>query len=128
MAHDGRRHRSLRGPGVSRLEPHPFDRALELEPVPAGATTSQSAYCAQLDASWWVSDVGPWGGYVAALLVKAIGETVPELPVVSLSTHFLRRLRVGDALVTVDVEARGSRVGHVSARVTQDDRAGAVAL
>jgi acyl-CoA thioesterase len=105
---------------------HVFDRALAMERSPEGSATF--AFEAHLDRAWWVADSGPWGGYVAALLTKAIGEAVPELPVVSLTVHFLRRFREGAAQVTVDVEALGRRVGHVVARLAQDGRAGAVAL
>jgi acyl-coenzyme A thioesterase PaaI-like protein len=76
----------------------------------------------------WVADAGPWGGYVAALLTRAISDAVPELPLLSLTVHLLRRLREGDAEVVVDVEALGSRLGHASARVVQDGRPGVVAL
>ena len=106
---------------------HVVDRALELERV-RGSSPSNELFNARLDRELWVADSGPWGGYLAALFVKAIGEAVPELPVLSLTVHFLRRLRVGGVQITVDVETRGSRVGHVVARITQDDGAGAVAL
>jgi acyl-CoA thioesterase len=107
---------------------HVIDRALELERTESRSASSTAVFGARLDSELWVADVGPWGGYVAALFVKAIEETVTELPVVSLTVHFLRRLRVGDAHVTVEVEARGSRVGHVAAKIVQDGRAGAAAL
>lgn len=86
------------------------------------------SFGARLDREFWVADVGPWGGYVAALLTKAIGAAVPHLPVVSLTVHFLRRLRAGDAEVAVDVETSGSRVGHASVRLVQGEGAGAIAL
>jgi acyl-coenzyme A thioesterase PaaI-like protein len=112
-------------------EQHVFDRALALdrEPAPSPSPSSRSvAFTAHLDRELWVANSGPWGGYVAALLTKAIGAAVGELPVVTLNVHFLRRLEEGEARVTVDVEALGGRVGHVVARVTQHDRTGAVAL
>ena len=105
---------------------HVFDRALGLEQV--SSTDAGAAFDARLDRAWWVADSGPWGGYVAALLAKAIGVAVPSLPVVSLTVHFVRRFREGPAQVTVDVESLGGRVGHVVARLVQDGRAGAVAL
>jgi hypothetical protein len=76
----------------------------------------------------WVADSGPWGGYLAALLTNAITQAVPELPIISLTVHLLRRLRDGDAELVVDVETRGSRVGHATARIVQDGRTGVAAL
>ncbi len=108
---------------------HIFDRAIELQPIETrrdvGAT---SRFAATLDRSMWVSDSGPWGGYIAALLAKAIAEAVPELPLISLSVHLLRRLREGEAEVVVEVETLGSRVGHVAARIVQEGRTAVSAL
>lgn len=74
---------------------HVVDRALELERAGAPRDSRVAVSGARLDPELWAADVGPWGGYVAALLTKAIGEAVPELPAVSLTVHFLSRLRVG---------------------------------
>jgi acyl-CoA thioesterase len=108
--------------------PHVFDRAVELVRLEAPTGSRLVTFDARLDAEMWVGDVGPWGGYVAALLAKAVALTVPEFPLVSLTVHFVRRLGVGPAQVTADVETRGSRVAHVLSRVTQDGRTGAIAL
>lgn len=106
-----------------------IDRALALTPARARSSgTSSIAFDACLDRALWVGSSGPWGGYVSALLAKAIDEAVPELSVVSLTVHFVRRLDEGDVEIAVDVEARGSRVGHVTARLTQAGRVGAIAL
>ena len=108
---------------------HVFDRAIALEPVALGSgDAATTSYAASLDRDLWVGDAGPWGGYVSALLTKAIGQTVPELPILSLTVHLLRRLAEGHAEVVVDVETRGSRLAHVSARIVQDGRPGVVAL
>jgi acyl-coenzyme A thioesterase PaaI-like protein len=106
---------------------HVFDSATVLQPIEHDAGTT-SRFQAHLDRSLWVADSGPWGGYLAALLTRAISDAVPELPLLSLTVHLLRRLREGDAEIVVDVESRGSRLGHASARVLQDGRAGVVAL
>ena len=105
------------------VTPHVFDRALQLERQP-GTTT----YDVDLDKELWVSDVGPWGGYVAALFTKAISDAVPELSLVSLTVHFVRRFAPGHASLAVTIESRGSRAGHVTARLCQGDRPGAVAV
>lgn len=100
---------------------HVFDRALRLEPGPDGFTVG-------LDNELWVSKGGPWGGYVAALFAKAVGQAVPELALLSLTVHFVRRLAAGPAHLAVDIERRGARVGHATARLAQDGEAGAVAV
>lgn len=101
---------------------HVIDRAIALERL------ERTAFGACLDRSLWVADSGPWGGYISALLARAIIDTVPELPLLSLTVHLLRRLREGDVEVVVDVETLGSRLGHASARIVQDGRPGVVAL
>ena len=103
---------------------HVFDRALELVRRPGPSPRFDVRLAREL----WVSSSGPWGGYVAALFAKAIGDVVPELPLVSLTVHFVRRFAVGPATLTVEVERRGRRVGHATARLEQDGRAGAVAI
>jgi acyl-CoA thioesterase len=105
---------------------HVLDRALSLER--RSAVNGSARFVADLDRAFWVADSGPWGGYLAALLTKAIGEVIPDLSIVSLTTHFIRRLGAGPAEVIVDIEARGTRVAHVTARVVQGGQPGAVAL
>ena len=105
------------------VAPHVFDRALRLTRDPATTT-----YDLHLDQELWVAAAGPWGGYVSALFTKAITDAVPELPLVSLTVHFLRRFDPGPARLIVEVESRGARVGHATARLVQGDRSGAVAV
>ena len=105
---------------------HVFDRAIALDLVEEDPTATR--YEARLIRDMWVGDAGPWGGYSAALLANAITTSVPELPLLSLSVHFLRRLEEGDAEVVVRVESRGPRLAQVSAHVMQRGRAGVAAL
>ena len=102
---------------------HVFDRAVMLESEPG--TTS---YGVTLDEEMWVASSGPWGGYISALFTKAISQSLPELALLSLTVHFLRRFDPGPARLEVTVERRGSRVGHATARLTQGGRSGALAL
>lgn len=106
---------------------HVFDRAVTLE-VSQDEGPRSGRFDAELDRELWVADTGPWGGYLAALLTAAISQRVPELPLVSLTVHFLRRLEPGAAQVAVEVESLGARVGHTSARIVQNGRAGAIAV
>jgi acyl-CoA thioesterase FadM len=104
-----------------------FDRAVALRSRPR-ETDPRRRLTATLDRGLWVGDAGPWGGYVAALLTKAFAEAVPDLPLLSVHIHFLRRLREGDADILVEVESLGTRLGHASARIVQEDQAGVIAL
>jgi acyl-coenzyme A thioesterase PaaI-like protein len=114
---------------AERRAMHPFDHAIALQPAPKPGTGS-AAFDVTLDRSWWVGGSGPWGGYVSALFAKAIVAAVPELSLLSLTVHFVRRLQPAPAQVVVRVESRGSRVGHASARLVQagDEDAAALAV
>jgi acyl-coenzyme A thioesterase PaaI-like protein len=104
---------------------HVLDRALGLEVLESDRT---NRFGARLTRDLWVADAGPWGGYISALLTKAFAAAVPELPLLSLTVHLLRRLDDGDAEIVVDVETRGSRIAHASGRIVQAGRCGVVAL
>jgi acyl-CoA thioesterase len=72
---------------------------------------------------WWVV-AGPNGGYLAAILVRALeaGAGADSRPLRSLTAHYLRAPGVGPARVEVDVERQGRSVSFVRARLVQDDR------
>lgn len=83
---------------------------------------------AQMSERWWVGK-GPNGGYVAAVILRAIqkaaaGERAPR----SLTVHFLKAPRAGAAEVSVEVEREGGRATFLSARMTQDGETRATAL
>jgi acyl-CoA thioesterase len=84
---------------------------------------------AQFSSDWWVH-AGPNGGIVAATVLRACsnevgaGDRVPR----SLTVHYLAPPQVGEADVDVTVERAGRGVTFVSARLSQGERALAVAL
>jgi acyl-CoA thioesterase len=85
-------------------------------------------FAAAMSERWWVGR-GPNGGYVAAVILRAIqamaaAERAPR----SLTVHFLKAPRAGAVEVAVEVEREGSRVTFLSARLKQDGETCATAL
>lgn len=76
---------------------------------------------------WWVGK-GPNGGYVAAVLLRAIqaSASAKRAPR-SLTVHYQRAPRVGPVEVEVTVEREGGRVTFLSARMIQEGKLQATA-
>ncbi len=100
-----------------------FDRDTAVEPVGDGA------YRARIDDRWWVQ-AGPNGGYVGALLFRALEHTVGDAGRTcrSFTVHYLSRPDAGPADIEVTVERSGRSLTSVSARLTQGDRPLAIAV
>jgi acyl-CoA thioesterase len=84
-------------------------------------------FAATMSERWWVGK-GPNGGYVAAVILKAIqasasAERAPR----SLTVHFQRAPLVGPVEVRVEVEREGGRVTFLSARLEQEGKVQATA-
>ena len=81
-----------------------------------------SAYRVDLDPGWFVA--GPNGGYVAALLLRAV-QSVPAvrgLPARSMSVHYPQAGTAGPALLDVSVDRVGRSLGFASVTMRQGDR------
>jgi hypothetical protein len=67
---------------------------------------------------WWVI-AGPNGGYVAAIVARALQAAADgaERPLRSLTVHYLRAPSAGPARVEVELERRGRTVTFASARL-----------
>lgn len=78
---------------------------------------------------WWVV-AGPNGGYLAAMLVRALDEAAGgrDRPLRSLTVHYLRAPDAGAARIEVEVERAGRTVSFARARLLQDERPCALAL
>jgi acyl-CoA thioesterase len=79
----------------------------------------------------WAVPRGPNGGYVAALILRALQDAVadPDRAPRSLTLHYLRPPVAGQpAQVHVTVERAGRMLTSLSARLVQDDRTMVVAL
>ena len=78
---------------------------------------------------WWVV-AGPNGGYLAAIVARALlaAEDGTVRPLRSLTVHYLRAPSAGPARVEVQLERQGRSVTFASARLVQDERPCALAL
>ena len=103
--------------------PTRFDRDTAVVPV------SEGHYEARIDRGWWIV-VGPNGGYVGAILVRAMEHSVgdPERAPRSVTVHYLRPPAEGPARVETRIERAGRSLTTVSARLFQNDRLLAIAL
>ena len=76
---------------------------------------------------WWVGK-GPNGGYVAAVILRAIQAMAsPQRAPRSLTVHYQRAPQAGPVEVEVTVEREGGRVTFLSARMTQEGKVQATA-
>jgi acyl-CoA thioesterase len=84
-------------------------------------------FAAAMSERWWVGK-GPNGGYVAAVLLRAIqasagAERAPR----SLTVHYQRAPLAGPVEIEVTVEREGGRVSFLSARMSQAGKVQATA-
>jgi acyl-CoA thioesterase len=107
--------RLLTGPGLAA------DTALE----PIG----ERRWRAQVTERWWILQ-GPYGGFISALLTRALLAVVddPARPPRSLTVHFLAAPAAGPVEIAARVERTGRSVTSVSLRMEQDGRPMALAL
>jgi acyl-CoA thioesterase len=112
-----------RPPAARPPEQHRFDADIALRPAGAGA------FDAEVASHWWVGR-GPNGGYLAALILRGLIETVraPERSPRSLTVHFLARPEAGPVRLECAVERAGRSLTSASARLLQDGRPIALAL
>jgi len=84
---------------------------------------------ARLDAAWWVAR-GPNGGYLAAIITRALTAAVadPERAPRSLTVHFAAPPEEGTVVVSTVVERRGRSLTSCSARMQQGERLIALAM
>jgi acyl-CoA thioesterase len=103
--------------------PTRFDRDTNSRPLGGGV------YAARIERAWWVVR-GPNGGYVAALLVRALEQAVGDAarPLRSLTVHYLRPPSEGEARIETTIERSGRTVTSVSGRLLQGGKLQAIAL
>jgi acyl-CoA thioesterase len=92
-----------------------FEQATALAPLGAGR------WAADADPEWFAT-VGPNGGYTAAIVLRAMTETLaaPEREPRSLTLHYLRPIVAGRYEIGVDVKRAGRRLSTLTARIEQD--------
>jgi acyl-CoA thioesterase len=100
-----------------------FDRAIAVEHEGQGRVETV------LDAGW-STPVGLNGGYIAAVVLRAIVEAVarPERHPRSITLHYLSAPQPGPATIEVAEERSGRTLTSASARLVQDGRTRVLAL
>jgi acyl-CoA thioesterase len=101
-----------------------FDADIALRPA------GQGAFDLDVPAHWGIGRGATNGGYVAAVITRALEEAVGDpgrLPR-SLTVHYLAACGPGPARVTATVERGGGSLTTLSARMTQGDAMVALAL
>lgn len=100
-----------------------LDADTALEPI------TPTRWRGELSDRWWVVR-GPFGGYVAAILVRALVAAVhdPVRRPRSLTVHFVEAAEAGPVDVCATVERAGRSSTTVSLRLEQDGRPVALAL
>jgi acyl-CoA thioesterase len=101
----------------------------EFERGTAVAPRAEGGFTAVLDPAWFIVR-GPNGGYLAAILLRALMSTVddPARAPRSLTIHYLRAPEAGPIAIETTVERAGRSVWTVSARMVQAERPIALAL
>lgn len=84
---------------------------------------------ARLDPGWWIV-AGPNGGYMAAVMLRAIEAEVGEAARTprSLTVHYTRRPDGNEVEIQTTVERAGRSLSTVTARMVQGDRLIALAV
>jgi len=103
--------------------PTRFDRDTAVTPVGEGV------FEACIDHGWWIVR-GPNGGYVAALLMRALEASVGDASRAarSLTVHYLRPPAEGPARIETRVLRQGRSLSSVAAHLLQDGKLQATAL
>jgi acyl-CoA thioesterase len=94
-----------------------FDRATAVAPLGDGA------WAGAVDAGWFAGR-GPNGGYLAAIVLRAMVAELadPAREPRSLTCHYLRPPADGPVRIEVTVERSGRSTSTLTARLSQDDR------
>jgi acyl-CoA thioesterase len=80
-------------------------------------------YAGRMDRGWWI-ERGPNGGYVAAVVLRALTAAVGDATRTprSLTVHYLAPPEEGPVEVQTTIERGGRRLTFVTGRLLQDDR------
>jgi acyl-CoA thioesterase len=100
-----------------------FDRETAVRPLGDGR------YESRLDRAWWVHR-GPNGGYLAAIVLRALSEAVGDVERSprSLTVHYVAPPAEGALEVATTIERAGRSLTSCSARLTQDGKLIGLAL
>ncbi|MDH3687317.1 MAG: thioesterase family protein, partial [Myxococcales bacterium] len=100
-----------------------FERDTQIEALGDGA------FQVEIDRGWWIVR-GPNGGYIAALILRALEAAVDDPSRIprSLTVHFTSPPAAGAATVRTSIERAGRSLTTASARLEQDGKLRALAV
>jgi acyl-CoA thioesterase len=100
-----------------------------IEPDEADGSARRVRFGAEV-ASDWRAGRGPHGGYLAAMLLRAMVESVADAQRAprSLTIHYARAPEPGPVQITTTIERQGRSLSTLSARMHQDGKLTALAL
>jgi acyl-CoA thioesterase len=112
-------------PGAPELGAFDRDTAVTREEQ----SPSESVFAAEVSPNWRAGR-GPHGGYLAAMLLRALTETVddPARAPRSLTIHFARAPLPGPVIIRTVIERPGRSLSTISARMEQDGNLVALVL
>lgn len=107
-----------------------FDRDTAIRRLPEESSGEGRAVFMAEVAPGWRAGVGPHGGYIAAILLRALIASVedPERVPRSLTIHYASSPKPGQVQVEVTVERQGRSLTTLSARMTQEGKLMVLAL
>jgi acyl-coenzyme A thioesterase PaaI-like protein len=117
-------------PPVTALGAFDRDTAVrELRRTQAGEQPVQVEFAADVSPDWRAGR-GPHGGYIAAMLTRALVETVadPGRAPRSLTIHYARAPQPGPVSIVTSIERAGRSLSTLSARMEQEGKLIALAL
>ena len=78
---------------------------------------------AQMDRGWWITN-GPNGGYLAAVVLRAMTRVVDEAARTarSLTVHYVRPPQDGEVEIAVDIERAGRTLSYLRAQMHQNQK------
>ncbi|MGH2865346.1 MAG: acyl-CoA thioesterase [Solirubrobacteraceae bacterium] len=102
--------------------PTKFDRDTDVWRIEDGSGGGLALFGAQIAADWRAGR-GPHGGYLAAILLRALIETVAENARAprSLTIHYARAPEPGPVQIATTIERQGSSLSTLSARMHQGE-------
>lgn len=89
----------------------------------------EGTFEADIDEGWWVVR-GPHGGYLAAIILRALLAVQPDPArhIRSFTTHYLAAPEVGPMQVKATIQRTGKSMTYASARATQNEKVVAMSL
>ncbi len=94
----------------------------------AVSAAGDGAFDCEIHPAWWVVS-GPNGGYLAAMIVRALVAVVPDgRPLRSITVHYLRAPVAGRAVVRTEVAKGGRSASFMQATLEQGGKTQATAV